>query len=195
MTIIHTRKRARKHFEHKTASLCPRGVLISGMKRAPHAPIPAKREAHALFSADFRCRTTSVSFRSGMPDRNNTNRVRRRRSSPEPRHSPCQYGRVLAAPTFTPTENHRFSLGDPGLAQPKIGGCGTAPTSQEEIFGLFFSCGTQAIVYILSSFGCAKAPKRIAPRLVRIIPGWHTRKIAIAARWCIIGLWAAIFWR
>ena len=33
--------------------------------------------------------------------------------------------------------------------------------------------GTQAIVYILSSFGCAKAPKRIALRPVRIIPVWH----------------------
>ena len=31
MTIIHTRKRARKHFEHKTASLCRLG-----------APDPAK---------------------------------------------------------------------------------------------------------------------------------------------------------
>ena len=35
------------------------------------------------------------------------------------------------------------------------------------------SGGTQAIVYILASFGCAKAPKKIAPRLVRIIPVWH----------------------
>ena len=38
-------------------------------------------------------------------------------------------------------------------------------------------CGdmAQAIVYILARFGCAKAPKRIAPRLVRIIPVWHKR--------------------
>src|SRR5699024_478979 len=34
-----------------------------------------------------------------MPDRNNTNRVQRRRFPPEPRHSPCQYGWVLAAAT------------------------------------------------------------------------------------------------
>ncbi len=34
-----------------------------------------------------------------MPDRNNTNQVRRRRFPPEPRHSPCQYERVLAAAT------------------------------------------------------------------------------------------------
>ena len=33
--------------------------------------------------------------------------------------------------------------------------------------------GTQAIVYILSSFGCAKAPKRTALRLVHIIPVRH----------------------
>jgi len=71
----------------------------------------------------------------GMPDRNNTNRVQRRRFPPEPRHSPCQYGWVLAAATFTPTENHRFSLGDPGVAKPKIGGRGTARTSEQEIFG------------------------------------------------------------
>ena len=70
-----------------------------------------------------------------MPDRNNTNRVQRRRFPPEPRHSPCQYGWVLAAATFTPTENHRFSLGDPGIAQPKIGWRGTARTSEQEIFG------------------------------------------------------------
>ena len=31
----------------------------------------------------------------------------------------------------------------------------------------------QAIVYLPARFGCAKAPKRIAPRLVRIIPVWH----------------------
>ena len=39
-------------------------------------------------------------------------------------------------------------------------------------------CGdaAQAIVYILSSFGCAKAPKRIALRLVRIIPVWHRKR-------------------
>ena len=34
-----------------------------------------------------------------MPDRNNTNKVPRRRFPPEPRHSPCQYGWVLAAAT------------------------------------------------------------------------------------------------
>ena len=36
-------------------------------------------------------------------------------------------------------------------------------------------CGdmAQAIVYLPARFGCAKAPKRIAPRLVRIIPVWH----------------------
>ena len=34
-----------------------------------------------------------------MPDRNNTNQVQRRRFPPEPRHSPCQYGWVLAAAT------------------------------------------------------------------------------------------------
>ena len=77
---------------------------------------------------------TSLLFQT-MPERNNTNRVRRRRFPPEPRHSPCQYGGVLAAATFTPTENHRFSLGDPGIAQPKIGRRGTARTSEQEIFG------------------------------------------------------------
>ena len=40
-----------------------------------------------------------LSFARRMPDRNNTNRVQRRRFPPEPRHSPCQYERVLAAPT------------------------------------------------------------------------------------------------
>ena len=34
-----------------------------------------------------------------MPERNNTNLVRRRRFPPEQRHSPCQYERVLAAAT------------------------------------------------------------------------------------------------
>ena len=38
-------------------------------------------------------------FLFGMPDRNNTNRVQRRRFPPEPRHSPCQYEWVLAAAT------------------------------------------------------------------------------------------------
>ena len=57
-----------------------------------------------------------------MPDRNNTNQVQRRRFPPEPRHSPCQYGWVLAA--------------------------ATSLLSQKS-----------TIVYILSSFGCAKAPK------------------------------------
>ena len=45
-------------------------------------------------------------------------------------------------------------------------------------------CGDMApaIVYILARFGCAKAPKRIAPRLVRIIPVWHIGKAKDAVR-------------
>ena len=70
-----------------------------------------------------------------MPDRNNTNQVRRRRIQSEPRQSLCQYGGVLAAATFTPTENLRVSRGDPEIAQPKIGWRGTARTSEQEIFG------------------------------------------------------------
>ena len=39
--------------------------------------------------------------------------------------------------------------------------------------------GTQTIVYILTSFGCAKAPKRIAPRPVCIIPVRHREENVI----------------
>ena len=120
-----------------------------------------------------------------MPDRNNTNRVRRRRFPPEPRHSPCQYGGVLAAAT--------------SLLSQKSVGAGSSPKdfrwgySEHDLWGkeaAGFDAGTlhmckvsrtlpcgdmaQPIVYILANFGCAKAPKRIALRPVCIIPVWHT---------------------
>ena len=45
-----------------------------------------------------------------MPDRNNTNQVQRRRFPPEPRHSPCQYGWVLAAATSLLSQKSAGSL-------------------------------------------------------------------------------------
>ena len=109
---------------------CCDSSSVSLMRRKKTTPYSRNTKRFSEKQLDRATRQETV-----MPDRNNTNQVQRRRFPPEPRHSPCQYGWVLAAATFTPTENHRFSLGDPGVAQPKIGWRGTARTSEQEIFG------------------------------------------------------------
>lgn len=62
--------------------------------------------------------------RSGMPDRNNTDRVRRRRFPPEARHSPCRYGEVSAKPkTKGKTAETRTGNRGKGNPAPRRGVC------------------------------------------------------------------------
>ena len=62
--------------------------------------------------------------RSGMPDRNNTDRVRRRRFPPEARHSPCQYGEASANRKLRERrQKHERETAGKGNPAPRRGVC------------------------------------------------------------------------
>ena len=67
---------------------------VSLMRRKKTTPYSRNTKRFSEKQLDRATRQETV-----MPDRNNTNQVQRRRFPPEPRHSPCQYGWVLAAAT------------------------------------------------------------------------------------------------
>ena len=81
-----------------------------------------------------------------MPDRNNTNRVQRRRFPPEPRHSPCQYGWVLAAEAGSYYSGLAYEKRHPKVSFAVVVGlnraadCVTARASNECVGGAY-ACG------------------------------------------------------
>ena len=77
---------------------CPKccdSSSVSLMRREKTPPYSRNTKRFSEKQLDRATRQETV-----MPDRNNTNQVQRRRFPPELRHSPCQYGWVLAAATF-----------------------------------------------------------------------------------------------
>ena len=73
---------------------CCDSSSVSLMRRKKTTPYSRNTKRFSEKHLDRATRQETV-----MPDRNNTNQVPRRRFPPEPRHSPCQYGWVLAAAT------------------------------------------------------------------------------------------------